>query len=134
MSWWGGLKKQQIYGVLIPLLISGLMFICFGLSKAIYTSAFFLFIRMFVSLISGSHEMTIWRKTIPPEFQGRVFGLRNFVTSIATPSGSVLVGVLGVKLGGNMVFVVLGILLVVVTIIQFFNRSLIKIDKLSNDP
>lgn len=129
MSWWGGLNKKQIYGVLVPLLISGLMIICFGLSKGIYTSALFLFIRMFVSIISGSHEMTIWRKAIPPEFQGRVFGLKSFVLSIATPIGSVLVGILGAKLGGSTVFVIMGILLVFVVVIQFFNKGLTQVGK-----
>lgn len=129
ITWWGGLQKNRIYGVLIPLFLTGVSVTLFGLSKGIYLSAIFLFIRMFLSSVIGSHATTLWQSGVPAEIQGRVFGLRRFVSSVATPLATVIIGTFGAKVEPNMVFVVLGLGLTIVTGIQVFNRNLLRIEE-----
>nr|WP_232345299.1 MFS transporter [Paenactinomyces guangxiensis] len=129
MSWWGGLKKNRIYGVLVPLLVSGVMIMLFGFSTSIYLSAAFLFMRMFTSSIVGSHQATIWQSNVPAVIQGRVFGVRKFVSSIAPPLGTTLIGLWGAKINSGVVFIVLGAVLAFVAFISLFNKRLLSIDK-----
>lgn len=76
-SWNGkGLKHNQLYPVLIPLLINGCMFILFGFSTWLMLSSVFLFIRMFFSVVGSSFETAIWQRNVPPEVQGSVFGAK----------------------------------------------------------
>lgn len=83
-----------------------------------------------MSIVDGSHEETIWQNIVPAEVQGRVFGFKRSISYIAPPIGFSFVGYLSVNLGSSTVFVLLGISLVVITVIQFFNRRLIKVGEL----
>jgi MFS transporter, DHA3 family, macrolide efflux protein len=98
LATWGGLKRR-VHGVIFGWLLSAVMgTLVLGLGRALpiwliggFLSSFF------VPIINGSNQ-AIWQSKIPPDLQGRVFGVRRLIAQIVGPLGFILAGPLADKI------------------------------------
>ena len=92
MSIWGG-PKRRIHGVLLGLTavcLFGYLPLGLGRSLALWmTGAFAL--TFFVPFLSGCNQ-AIWQAKVPPEVQGKVFAVRQFIAQITMPLVMLMAG------------------------------------------
>ena len=128
ISTWGGLRKKRVYGVLIPMIISGAAEVAFGLSGLLYFSAAMAFLTSAMIPILNSHSQTIWQTQTPRELQGRVFSVRRVIAQFSWPLSTALAGVFGGLFDPGKVIAVLGGILVVFCVAQLFNPYMLKVE------
>lgn len=128
ISTWGGLKKKRVFGVLIPILLSSLATIGFGLSTGLYTAAMMIFISTAMVPIMNSHSQTIWQVQTPREMQGRVFSVRRLIAQFTAPIGVALIGPIGGNFDPGAVIVGLGVVLLIFSLIQLFNPNMLRVE------
>ena len=128
ISIWGGLKKRRVLGVLIPLIISGISLILFGLSTWLYLTAAMALVEAAMIPIMNSHSQTIWQTQTPRELQGRVFSVRRLIAQFTWPLSTLLAGWLGGLFNPGYVIAVLGVILTVFCIAQLFNPYLMQVE------
>lgn len=124
----GGLRKNRIYGVIIPLILAGIFEICFGLSSNIYITGLFGGLIFFMLPITTAHSSTIWQLVTPKEVQGKVFSVRRFVAQITLPISGVLAGWIGSTMDPGRSIIVLGIISTLFSISQLFNKKLLEVE------
>ncbi len=128
ISIWGGLKARRVYGIMVPMLVSGLVQIVFGLSSLIYlTAAAALMLNAMLPLMNA-HSQTIWQTQTPPELQGRVFAVRRVIAQCTWPLSAAMAGWAGSLFDPGLVLAGLGTFLAVVCALQFFNPALLRIE------
>jgi MFS transporter, DHA3 family, macrolide efflux protein len=125
---WGGLKTRRVYGVVVPLIISGLAQIGFGLSSWLYLSALMVFVIDFMMPILNAHSQTIWQTQTPRELQGRVFAVRRLIAQFTWPISAALAGWAGGRFDPGVVVAVLGAILVIFCTAQLFNPYLLNVE------
>ena len=128
VSTWGGLKRRRVYGVLVPVLITALAQIVFGLTTALYVAAIMGFTRAAMQPIMNAHSQSIWQAQTPRELQGRVFAVRRVIAQFTFPLGTALAGWAGGVFDVGAVITWTGVLLALFTIAQFFNPVLLRVD------
>ncbi|MBP1701296.1 MAG: Major Facilitator Superfamily transporter [Chloroflexi bacterium] len=128
ISAWGGLKKRRVLGVVIPLIISGISLMLFGLSTTLYLTAAMVLVETAMIPIMNSHSQTIWQTQTPRELQGRVFSVRRLIAQFTWPLSTVLAGWLGGLFNPGHVMAVLGLILTVFCIGQLFNPYLMQVE------
>ena len=128
ISTWGGLRKRRVYGVLVPILCSGAVQAFYGLASLLYLSGAALFILAGLIPIMNAHSQTIWQTQTPHTLQGRVFAVRRLIAQCTYPLGTALAGLGGGLLNAGILLAVLGVLLVVFCVAQFFNASLLSVE------
>lgn len=128
ISTWGGLKKRRVYGVLAPMIVSGLATMLFGLSPLLYLTAVAAFFSDAMIPIMNSHSQAIWQTQTPRELQGRVFSVRRVIAQFTWPMSTALAGLLGGLFNPGLVIAVLGAVLVVFCLAQFFNPYLLRVE------
>ena len=128
ISAWGGLKKKRIYGVLGPMLVTGVVLIVYGLSPFLYLSAAMIFFEIAMIPFMNAHSQAIWQTQTPRELQGRVFSVRRVIAQFSWPLATVAAGVLGGLFNPGIVIAVLGSLFVVFCIGQLFNPVLRRVE------
>jgi MFS family permease len=128
MSAWGGLKKKRIYGVVIPILISGIFEIVYGLSSLLIVTAIAGF--FFVGLVPfmNAHSQTIWQTQVPRHLQGRVFSVRRVIAQFTAPIGIMMGGIAGSQLNPGVILAALGVLLSAFCVVQLFNPYLLRVE------
>ncbi|SET49280.1 Na+/melibiose symporter [Salinibacillus kushneri] len=128
MTLFGGLKKNRIYGVIIPLILAGVFEISFGFSDNIYISGIIGGLIFFMLPITTAHSSTIWQLVTPKEVQGRVFSVRRFVAQITLPLNGVLAGWIGSSFDPAKAITILGVIFTVLSVTQLFNRQLLSVE------
>jgi len=128
ISVWGGLKHGRIYGVLLPMIVSGIAEVFFGLSGLVYFSAAMAFIFDAMTPILNAHSQAIWQKQTPRELQGRVFAVRRVIAQFTFPLSTALAGLAGGLFNPGLVVAVLGAILVVFCVVQLFNPYLRRVE------
>ena len=128
ISAWGGLKKRRVLGVVIPLIISGISLMLFGLSTTLYLTAAMVLVETAMIPIMNSNSQTIWQTQTPRELQGRVFSVRRLIAQFTWPLSTVLAGWLGGLFNPGHVMAVLGLILTVFCIGQLFNPYLMQVE------
>jgi DHA3 family macrolide efflux protein-like MFS transporter len=128
ISTWGGLKKKRVFGVLVPIVIVGLTMIGFGLSTVLYLTAVMAFISTAMIPIMNAHSQTIWQVQTPRELQGRVFAVRRLIAQFTAPLGVGLIGLFGGNFDPGAVIVVLGMILLIFSVIQLFNKNMLRVE------
>ncbi len=128
ISSWGGLKKRRVYGVIVPLIVSGLAMTIFGFSPWLYLTA--VSAAIFESMIPfmNAHSQTIWQIQTPRELQGRVFAVRRLIAQCSAPLGTVLAGVFGGLFNPGLVIAIMGIILAVFCLAQMANPYLLRVE------
>jgi hypothetical protein len=128
ISTWGGLKARRVYGVLVPMIISGVAQVVFGLSPFIYLTAAMVFFRSAMSPILNAHSQTIWQAQTPHELQGRVFAVRRLIAQFTFPIATALGGWAGGIFDPGIVMAILGIVAIVFCVAQLFNPYLLRVE------
>ena len=124
---WGGLKRKRVYGVLVPLVISGLAQVVFGLSSGIYVSVGAIALNMFLVPFANSHSQSIWQTVTPHEMQGRVFAVRRVAAQFTSPLGTALSGALG-AVDPGLAVALCGAVAAAVSLLQFVNRKVTTLE------
>ncbi|MFC2095676.1 MFS transporter [Candidatus Bipolaricaulota bacterium] len=100
LSAWGGFRKR-VYTILLGVVGVGVACLLLGLTPAnmfwLALASVFL-IGLTISMIDGPIA-AIMQATVPPEMQGRVFGLVMSLSSVATPIGLAIAGPVGDAMG-----------------------------------
>jgi MFS family permease len=125
---WGGLKKKRVYGVIVPMLLTGLALIGFGLSPYLYLTAAMVLVLDAMMPAMNAHSQTIWQTQTPKELQGRVFSVRRLIAQFTWPMGTLIAGVAGGLLNPGVVMAVLGAILAVFATLQLFNPYLVRVE------
>jgi hypothetical protein len=110
LATWGGLKRK-VYGVVFGWLLSALVgTLVLGLGRSLPIWLIGGFLSAFFGPVINSSNQAIWQAKIPPDLQGRVFGVRRLIAQIVGPLGYVIAAPLsdkvfepGMREGGNMV-------------------------------
>lgn len=129
ISIFGGLKRKRIYGVIVPLIFSGIFMILFGLSSHIYLTGIIASFIFFMLPITTTHSSTIWQLGTPKEVQGMVFSVRRFISQMTLPLSGVLAGFIGSEMNPGVAISILGLILAVFNLVQLFNKKLISIEE-----
>jgi MFS family permease len=145
MSIWGG-PKRRINGVLHFELLGGACFILMGLNPSFWPVAAGAFgAHVTIAIVYGSNQ-AIWQTKVAPDVQGRVFATQQMVARAASPlayllagpladrvfdpllaPGGLLAGFVGQFLGVGsgrgigLLFVLMGLVLIVITLIGRLN-------------
>lgn len=128
ISVWGGLRKHRVYGVLVPMIATGLTLIVFGLTGSFYLAVAMLLLQAALMPIFNVHSQTIWQTQTPRELQGRVFAVRRLIAQFTWPVSTMLAGLVGGQFNPGTVIAALGAILVLFCIAQFFNPSLLRVE------
>ena len=128
ISAWGGLKARRVYGVVVPLLISGLAQIIYGFSSLLYLSAAMMFVFGVLSPTLNAHSQSIWQTQTPRELQGRVFAVRRLIAWVMIPISTVMAGWAGGVFNPGLVIAVLGAFLALFCAAQLFNPALLHVE------
>ncbi len=128
ISTWGGLKTGRVYGVLVPILISAVGAVVYGLTPVLYVAAAMALIRALMMPVMNSHSQSIWQAQTPPEAQGRVFAVRRLIAQCTAPLGTAIAGWVGGVFDAGAIIAVLGAALAVFTAAQFFNSALLRVE------
>jgi hypothetical protein len=128
VSTWGGLKRARIYGVLIPMLLSGVANIVFGLTSLLFVAAAAALTFSVMSPLLNAHSQTIWQTQTPRELQGRVFSVRRLIAQCTLPVGALSAGSLAGLFDPGLVLAALGALLVLFCTAQLFNPYLLRVE------
>ncbi|MFN8497089.1 MAG: MFS transporter [Anaerolineae bacterium] len=128
ISTWGGLKTRRIYGVLVPITLSALAVVVFGLTPYLYVAIAMVVVRSMMTPIMNSHSQSIWQTQTPPELQGRVFAVRRLIAQFTWPLGTALAGFIGGAFDISVVITLSGAIVLVFTLAQFFNPALLRVE------
>jgi MFS family permease len=129
ISAWGGLKKGRVYGVLVPMIVSGVAQVIFGLSSLVYVTAAMYFIHVATYPIMGAHSQTIWQSQTPRALQGRVFAVRRMLAQFTRPASVLVAGITGGMFNPGTAMAVMGAVFVVFCVFQLFNPYLVRIEE-----
>lgn len=125
VSTWGGLKEKRAYGVIIPLAVSGIVQLIFGISHAFCLAAAMLFLIGATVPVMNAHSQAIWQTQTPPDLQGRVFAARRVIAQFSGPCGTALAGWAGGIFNPGTILAVSGIILAVFAASQYLNQNLL---------
>jgi len=129
VSAWGGLRQKRIYGVMIPMLATGVAQLLFGLSYSLYLSVAMLFLVGAAIPVMNAHSQAIWQTQTPPGLQGRVFAFRRVIAQFTSPVATALAGWAGGIFDPGSILVVLSIVLTVFAAGQYLNKSLLAVEE-----
>jgi hypothetical protein len=153
MITWGG-PQRLIYGVFGFLLLDGVYIIIAGLHTTVPVLAVSIFLFSFgLPIISGCSQ-AIWQRKIAPDVHGRVFAIMDMVTGSALPLAFLIAGPLadyvfeplmtpngylagnigqiigtGHGRGIGLLFIVMGILTILVTVVAYLFPRLRRVEE-----
>lgn len=128
VSTWGGLRKQRVFGVLGPMIVTGFAMVAYGSSPWLYLTAGAAALWSAMIPILNAHSQSIWQSITPRELQGRVFAVRRVISQFTVPLGTLLGGSAGGFFDPGISMAVGGGLMVLFTITQLFNPFLLRIE------
>lgn len=128
ISAWGGLTKRRVFGVLVPLIASGLAVILYGASHWLFAAAVAAFFWEGLVPIMNSHSQAIWQTQTPRELQGRVFSVRRLIAQFSWPLSTFVMGGLASRFDPGAIIITLGIILTVWCVIGLFNPYLMRVE------
>jgi DHA3 family macrolide efflux protein-like MFS transporter len=88
---WGG-PRRRMPAILGLLALQGCMLLVGGVRPNALLIGAAAFIYLFCTPIISSSSHVIWQSKVPPELQGRVFSIRQMITTAALPLSYLLVG------------------------------------------
>jgi len=128
ISTWGGLKKRRVYGILIPLVVSGAAQVVYGLSGMLFLTIAAAALIAAMIPVANSHSQAIWQHQTPRELQGRVFAVRRVIAQFTYPLSTAMAGWASAKLNPGSAMAALGVVAFVVTLTQIFNPALVRVE------
>lgn len=128
VSLWGGAKRKRIMVLMLSMGMTGLVQIWLGFSSILYIGLAAAFLWSFTAPVSNAHSQAIWQSQVPREMQGRVFAIRRVMAWSLGPIGQVLAGALAGLMAPGVGLALLGGLIAVVTLAQFFNPHVMRVE------
>ncbi|MFC2106473.1 MFS transporter [Candidatus Bipolaricaulota bacterium] len=121
LSTWGGFRKK-IYTILLGLIGIGLASLLLGLTPANMFWLAVVSVLLIGLMISFTDApiSAIMQATVPPEMQGRVFGLLGSLFSLTTPIGLGIVALVGNAVEVRFWFQLGGIMCLLVALVSYF--------------
>jgi DHA3 family macrolide efflux protein-like MFS transporter len=121
LSGWGGFKRK-VYTILLGLLGIGAACMVLGLtpSNMFWLALVGIFVVGLMVSMADAPIAAIMQSTVPPEMQGRVFGLLGSLFSLTTPIGLAIAGPVGDAMGIPFWFRLAGLICMVVAVVSFF--------------
>jgi hypothetical protein len=152
MSVWGG-PRRRINGVLYFEMLSGICFMLIGLRPSFWmVAAGLLGAHLTIAIVYGSNQ-AIWQSQVAPDVQGRVFATQQMVARAAAPLAYLLAGPLADKVlspllvvdgvlaqglgriigvgpgrGIGLLFVIMGLIKIVVTLVCQLNPHIRNVE------
>lgn len=122
---WGGFKSK-IMTMLVSGVLSGVGIVVVGIAPpdALYLAIVGMFFAGFTSAILNGALLAVLQISIPPEKQGRVFGLLGSLSMAMTPFGLAVAGPVSDLIGIQVWFIIAGIGLSAIMAVGFFIPSL----------
>jgi predicted MFS family arabinose efflux permease len=134
ISTWGGLRQKRVYGVIVPMIVTGIAQMVYGASPWLYLTAGAAALWGAMIPILNSHSQAIWQTATPRELQGRVFSVRRVIAQFTIPLGTLLGGSAGGLFDPGIAMSVAGGFMVLFAISQLFNPALIHIERPQTNP
>lgn len=134
VSAWGGLKRNRVYGVVVPMIFAGAAQVIFGLSPWLYLTAAMGLITSAHVPIVAAHSHAIWQSQVPPELQGRVFAVRRIIAQFTAPLMTAVAGFLGGAFNPGTVVSVMGFGMLLFATFQLFNPHLLRVEQAAPAP
>ncbi len=128
ISAWGGLKRRRVFGVLVPLLLTGALVALYGLSTTTLRSATLLLLMGAMLPATNAHSSAIWLEITPREIQGRVLSVRRLIGQITFPLGTALAGWLGARFDPGRATAALGVAMALFALLQLANPVFMRIE------
>ncbi len=128
ISGWGGLKRRRVYGVVVPILVSGAAMMVFGLVPVFIVIVVVGSLQAVMGPLMNAHSQAIWQTQTPRELQGRVFAVRRVIAQSSWPFSTFLAGLVGGLFDPGAVVAVLGAILVAFCVAQLFNPYLLRVE------
>lgn len=128
VSWWGGLKRNRVWGVLLPMAAFGVALLLLGGSSLLWLSVAAAFVINAHIPFVAAHSSAIWQSQVPKELQGRVFSVRRVIAISASPLATLVGGALSGILDPGVILGVVGLMMLLLVVGQSFNRQLRQLD------
>jgi DHA3 family macrolide efflux protein-like MFS transporter len=128
VSAWGGLKQRRVFGVLIPLILSGLAQVLFGWTTSLWAGTAALFLFALGTPIANAHSQAIWQSRTPKEKQGRVFAVRRVIAQVTAPVMTGVAGWLAGRFDPGVLLTIFGAMLSLWALGQCFNPKILAAD------
>ncbi|MGH2521767.1 MAG: hypothetical protein ACRDH2_04605 [Anaerolineales bacterium] len=122
------MKRRRVYGVLIPILFSGLAMVVYGASRWLFLSAAAAFFMEGLIPVMDSHSQTIWQTQTPRELQGRVFSVRRLIAQFSWPLSTFLAGALASRFDPGLIVMACGTVLMLWCVVGLFNPYLRRVE------
>ena len=121
LSIWGGFRKK-VYTILLGLVGIGLASLLLGLTPGnmFWLAILSVFVIGLTISFTDAPISAIMQATVPPEMQGRVFGLLGSLFSLTTPLGLGIVALVGNAVEVSFWFRLGGIMCLLVALVSFF--------------
>jgi hypothetical protein len=129
ISTWGGLKKRRVYGILLPLVVSGIAQVVYGLSGALFLTVAASALTTAMLPVANAHSQAIWQHQTPRELQGRVFAVRRVIAQFTYPLSTAMAGWASARLDPGSAMAALGVLVIIVCARQTFNPALMRVEE-----
>ena len=127
---WGGFKSK-IFTMLVSGTLSGIGIVVTGLAppEAFYLALLGMFFAGLMSAIMNGSLLAVLQSSVPPEKQGRVFGILGSLAVAATPFGLAVAGPVSDMIGIHVWFVIAGLGLSGAMAVGFFIPSLRRMEE-----
>ena len=118
---WGGFRKK-VYTILLGLIGIGLASLLLGLTPAnmFWLAVLSTFVIGLMISFTDAPIAAVMQATVPPEMQGRVFGLLGSLFSLTTPIGLGIVALVGNTVEVRFWFQLGGAMCLLVALVSFF--------------
>lgn len=154
LSVWGG-PKVRVWGIFGALIVQGLVLFLGGLQPSVALVAIAGFLMMFAVPIINGLSQAIWQSKVAHAIQGRVFAIRRMVVRAAAPIAYLVAGPLaeqifkplldisgplattfvgrvvgvGPSRGVGLLFIALGVVVILATVLCFMNPRLRRVEE-----
>ncbi|MFC4427371.1 MFS transporter [Deinococcus navajonensis] len=130
VSAWGGLKRQRVLGVLVPMVLAGAAHALSGVAGTLGLTAVCITAFGMMTPVMNAHSQSIWQSQVPPEMQGRVFSVRRLIAQFTTPVATAGAGLLGAHTSPGLILLWTGLAMLVASGFQLLNPALRRVDDL----
>ena len=128
ISTWGGLKKNRVYGVLVPMILSGIALMVTGASPWLFLTAASLAISQGLVPMMNAHSQAIWQTQVPRELQGRVFSVRRLIAQFSWPTSTLIMGALASRFEPGLLVMALGLIFALAAASGLINPYLRRVE------
>jgi DHA3 family macrolide efflux protein-like MFS transporter len=125
MTVWGGFKNH-FRTIGLATILFGLFFSGLGLAKDFVLYLTIMFLSGFPMSMFSVPTTTLLQETVPPDMQGRVFGVMQLIQTTLLPAGMLVFGPIADLITIELLLVLTGTTMVIPGLWIFFNRQFVR--------